>query len=60
MRFINWIKVQYYIWQLRDEDYGTCCCGESMEYHSDPFNCGHSPVDMKDYAIYKYEESLKK
>jgi hypothetical protein len=32
-----------------NEDKGcktTCCCGEDMETHSSPMNCGHSPVDM--------------
>ena len=29
---------------------GVCCCGESMEGHSSPMSCGHSPVDMWDYS----------
>ena len=28
---------------------GVCCCGDSMEGHSSPMACGHSPVDMWDY-----------
>ena len=28
---------------------GVCCCGDSMDRHSDPMHCGHSPVDMGDY-----------
>lgn len=28
---------------------GVCCCGDSMDRHSDPMSCGHSPVDMGDY-----------
>jgi hypothetical protein len=27
----------------------TCCCGEYMENHSNPMDCGHSPVSMHDY-----------
>jgi hypothetical protein len=32
-----------------NEDKGcktTCCCGEDMETHSNPMDCGHTPVDM--------------
>ncbi|GHC12722.1 hypothetical protein GCM10007291_07530 [Gemmobacter nanjingensis] len=25
---------------------GVCCCGENMDGHSNPMECGHSPVDM--------------
>lgn len=28
---------------------GVCCCGDSMDRHDLPFNCGHSPVDEFDY-----------
>ncbi len=28
---------------------GVCCCGDSMENHSNPMVCGHSPVDMGEY-----------
>jgi len=28
---------------------GVCCCGDNMEGHSDPMNCGHSPTDMGEY-----------
>lgn len=27
-------------------DSGVCHCGESMEKHSNPMDCGHTPVDM--------------
>ena len=41
---------------------GCCCCGESMENHSSPMMCGHSPVDMADSvvrsAIQKTDEAL--
>lgn len=30
---------------------GCCCCGESMEKHSSPMMCGHSPVDMADSVV---------
>ena len=29
---------------------GVCCCGDSIEGHRYPMNCGHSPRDMWDYA----------
>lgn len=29
---------------------GVCCCGDSMENHSDPMWCGHSPVDHGGYV----------
>ena len=32
---------------------GVCCCGEAMDGHSSPMSCGHSPVDMWDYAVGK-------
>ena len=30
---------------------GCCGCGESIENHSHPMICGHSPVDMADYVV---------
>ncbi len=27
-------------------DSGCCHCGDSMDRHSDPMHCGHTPVDM--------------
>lgn len=32
---------------------GVCCCGDNMEGHSDPMNCGHSPVDMGEYHAHQ-------
>lgn len=29
----------------------VCCCGDSMENHDSPINCGHSPVSMRDYYL---------
>jgi hypothetical protein len=28
---------------------GYCCCGDSMEHHANPMDCGHSPVDAGYY-----------
>jgi hypothetical protein len=28
---------------------GVCCCGDPMEGHSNPMDCGHSPVDAGQY-----------
>lgn len=36
---------------------GVCCCGDSMEGHGAPMNCGHSPVDMGDYYASKALEA---
>ena len=32
---------------------GCCCCGESIENHSHPMTCGHSPVDMADSVVHE-------
>jgi hypothetical protein len=29
----------------------VCCCGEPMEGHSSPINCGHTPVSQLDDFI---------
>lgn len=28
---------------------GYCCCGDPMDGHSNPMDCGHSPIDMGEY-----------
>ena len=28
---------------------GVCCCGDDMERHGNPMDCGHSPVDSGEY-----------
>lgn len=30
---------------------GSCCCGDSMDNHPHPMNCGHSPVDHGSYVV---------
>lgn len=35
---------------------GCCCCGDSMGAHSDPMQCGHSPVDHGRYQADKWLE----
>ncbi len=30
---------------------GVCCCGEAMDNHSSPMNCGHTPVDLWDHSV---------
>ena len=42
-----------------DTEEGVCCCGDSMDRHSDPMSCGHSPVDMGDYYAGKALESAR-
>lgn len=29
---------------------GVCCCGDDMERHGSPLDCGHSPVDHGAYV----------
>lgn len=29
---------------------GVCCCGDSIDGHGNPMDCGHSPRDTWDYA----------
>lgn len=29
---------------------GVCCCGDGMDTHAEPINCGHSPVDHGAYV----------
>ena len=30
---------------------GVCCCGDSMDTHAEPMDCGHSPVDHGAYIV---------
>ncbi len=30
---------------------GVCCCGESMNGHSNPMSCDHTPVDLWDHSV---------
>ena len=32
---------------------GVCCCGDNMEGHSSPMDCGHSPTDMGEHHAYQ-------
>jgi len=43
-----------------DVSSGVCCCGDSMERHADPMNCGHNPVDMWDHSVFCAMEDIKK
>lgn len=38
---------------------GVCCCGDSMEEHCNPFDCGHSAVDMGEYYVGRAVEHAK-
>ena len=29
---------------------GVCCCGDSMDTHAEPMDCGHWPVDHGAYV----------
>ena len=39
---------------------GCCCCGESMDGHSHPMACGHSPQDMAYGAVNSAIEKTNK
>ena len=28
---------------------GVCCCGDFMDTHANPMDCGHAPCDIGDY-----------
>lgn len=45
--------------QQSDTSQGYCCCGDSIEKHSNPMYCGHSPVDMGDYYAAKAVEEAQ-
>jgi hypothetical protein len=34
----------------------VCCCGEPMEGHSSPINCGHTPVSQLDHFIISLQD----
>lgn len=38
---------------------GVCMCGDSMENHSSPLTCGHSPVDSGAYYASQLMDTLK-
>jgi hypothetical protein len=39
---------------------GVCCCGEEMDGHSDPMNCGHTPTDMGKYYAFLALKAARK
>lgn len=39
---------------------GVCCCGESMNNHSSPMSCGHTPTDVWDHSVYLLLEEYNK
>lgn len=39
---------------------GVCCCGDSMDKHSDPYHSNHSPVDEWDNFLSKWKDRLGK
>lgn len=38
---------------------GVCCCGENMDGHSNPMECGHSPVDIGEYSASQWIAALQ-
>lgn len=37
-------------YEQADHRAGYCCCGDDMERHGDPMDCGHTPADAGEYA----------
>lgn len=38
---------------------GVCCCGESMNGHSNPMDCGHTPLDHGAYIAVQLGEETR-
>jgi hypothetical protein len=38
---------------------GICCCGDDMDRHENPFNCGHVAVDSGHYHSGPFLESAR-
>lgn len=38
---------------------GVCCCGDDMKQHSNPMDCGHTPVDSGIYSNEKHIGTLR-
>lgn len=55
---LKWIRFQYGLWQINKHVDDCCCCGDSMTNHAHPYDCGHSPVSQKSYAILKLHERI--
>lgn len=45
--------------QRSDTRVGHCCCGDSMDNHANPMDCGHSPVDMGVYVAMGFEKEAR-
>lgn len=37
---------------------GICCCGDTLVGHSDPYSCGHTPVDQWDHSVGLWIKSI--
>ena len=38
---------------------GICCCGDNMERHPSPMNCGHTPTDMGGYQALQWLDAAR-
>lgn len=38
---------------------GICCCGDNMEGHPSPMNCGHTPTDMGAYRALRWLDAAR-
>jgi hypothetical protein len=39
---------------------GVCCCGDDMNKHGNPMDCGHNPVDMWDNSVASFVTEFEK
>ena len=42
-----------------DQRSGVCCCGDNMEGHSNPMDCGHSPVDHGEWTTHLWLKGVE-
>ena len=38
---------------------GVCCCGDNMENHTNPMDCGHTPLDHGTYIAIQLAEETR-
>ena len=38
---------------------GVCCCGDNMENHTNPMDCGHTPLDHGTYIAIQLAEKTR-
>lgn len=46
--------------KMADATNGVCCCGDNMERHANPMDCGHTETDSGSYAQYLVLQNAEK